>query len=68
MTLSNQGGPLPGTRATLPDKRSLSSSRTETAAISPGIYAYDVEYTQSDTTTVERVAEGIITISEEATK
>ena len=41
---------------------------TETAALSSGNYVYDVEYTQSDTTTVERVAEGIITISEEATK
>ena len=46
----------------------ISLTATETAALSPGIYAYDVEYTQSDTTTVERVAEGIITISEEATK
>jgi len=41
---------------------------TETAALSSGKYVYDVEYTQSDTTTVERVAEGIITISEEVTK
>ena len=46
----------------------ISLTATQTAALSPGIYAYDVEYTQSDTTTVERVAEGIITISEEATK
>ena len=46
----------------------ISLTATETAALSPGIYAYDVEYTQSDTTTVERVAEGIITISSEATK
>ena len=46
----------------------ISLTATQTAALSPGIYAYDVEYTQSDTTTVERVAQGIITISEEATK
>ena len=46
----------------------ISLTATETAALSSGIYAYDVEYTQSDTITVERVAEGIITISEEATK
>ena len=46
----------------------ISLTATQTAAISPGNYVYDVEYTQSDTTTVERVAEGIITISEEATK
>ena len=46
----------------------ISLTATQTAAVSPGNYVYDVEYTQSDTTTVERVAEGIITISEEATK
>ena len=46
----------------------ISLTATETAAITPGKYVYDVEYTQSDTTTVERVAEGIITISAEATK
>jgi hypothetical protein len=46
----------------------ISLTATETAAITPGKYVYDVEYTQSDTTTVERVAEGIITISSEATK
>ena len=46
----------------------LSLTATQTSAVSPGKYVYDVEYTQSDTTTVERVAEGIITISSEATK
>ena len=46
----------------------ISLTATETAALSSGNYVYDVEYTQSDTTTVERVAEGIITISEEVTK
>ena len=46
----------------------LSLTATETAAVTTGKYVYDVEYTQSDTTTVERVAEGIITISSEATK
>ena len=46
----------------------LSLTATQTAAVTPGNYVYDVEYTQSDTTTVERLAEGIITISEEATK
>ena len=46
----------------------LSLTATQTAAVTPGNYVYDVEYTQSDTTTVERVAEGIITISEEVTK
>ena len=46
----------------------ISLTATQTAALSPGNYVYDVEYTQSDTTTVERLAEGIITISAEATK
>ena len=46
----------------------ISLTATQTAAISPGNYVYDVEYTQSDTTTVERVAEGIITVYGEATK
>tara|TARA_B100001179_G_C18230540_1_gene249789 strand:- start:128 stop:472 length:345 start_codon:yes stop_codon:yes gene_type:complete len=45
----------------------ISLTATQTAAVSPGNYVYDVEYTQSDTTTIERVAEGIITISAEAT-
>ena len=46
----------------------ISLTATQTSAVSPGNYVYDVEYTQSDTTTVERVAEGMITISAEATK
>ena len=46
----------------------ISLTATETAALSSGIYAYDVEYTQSGGTIVERLAEGIITISAEATK
>ena len=47
---------------------SISQTATQTAALSPGNYVYDVEYTQSDETIVERLAQGIITISEEATK
>ena len=46
----------------------ISLTATQTAALSPGNYVYDIEYTQSDETTIERLAEGIITISEEATK
>ena len=46
----------------------LSLTATQTAAVTPGKYLFDVEYTQSDTVTVERLAEGIITISAEATK
>ena len=46
----------------------VSLTATQTAAVSPGNYVYDVEYTQSGGTIVERLAEGIITISAEATK
>ena len=46
----------------------ISLTATQTAALSPGQYVYDVEYTQSGGTVVERLAQGIITISEEATK
>ena len=46
----------------------ISLSATQTASLSPGNYVYDVEYTQSGGTIVERVAEGIITVYGEATK
>ena len=46
----------------------VSLTATQTAAISPGNYVYDIQYTQSGGTIVERVAEGIITVSAEATK
>ena len=46
----------------------ISLTATQTAALASGIYTYDVEYTQSGGTIVERLAQGIITISEEATK
>ena len=46
----------------------FSLTATQTAAISPGNYVYDVEYTQSGGTIVERVVEGIITVYGEATK
>ena len=46
----------------------ISLTATQTAAISPGNYVYDIEYTQSGGTIVERVAEGIITVYGEATK
>ena len=45
----------------------ISLTSTQTTAISEGNYVYDVEYTQAGGD-VERVAEGIITVSPEATK
>ena len=46
----------------------FSLTATQTAAVSPGKYVYDVQYTHGNNVTVERLAEGIITISAEATK
>ena len=46
----------------------ISLTASQTAAVDPGNYVYDVEYTQSGGTIVERLAEGIITIYAEATK
>ena len=46
----------------------ISLSATQTASLSPGNYVYDVEYTQSGGTIVERLAEGMITVYGEATK
>ena len=45
----------------------ISLTATQTAALSPGNYVYDIEYTQSGGTIVERVAEGIIPVYGEAT-
>ena len=46
----------------------ISMTATNTANVSAGQYVYDVEYTQSDATTIERLAEGIVTVSPESTK
>ena len=45
----------------------IALTATQTGAITPGQYVYDVEYTQSDGSTIERLAEGIITVSASAT-
>ena len=46
----------------------ISLTATQTAAVSSGKYVYDVEYTQSDGTTIERLCEGIVTVSPQSTK
>jgi len=46
----------------------ISMTATNTANVAVDQYVYDVEYTQSDETTVERVCQGIITVSPESTK
>jgi len=45
----------------------ISLTATQTGAISPGQYVYDVEYTQSGGTIIERLAEGVVTISPSST-
>ena len=46
----------------------ISMTATNTANVAVDQYVYDVEYTQSDETTVERLVEGVITVSPESTK
>ena len=46
----------------------ISMTATNTANVAAGQYVYDVEYTQTDAITIERLAEGIITVSPQATK
>tara|TARA_B100000029_G_scaffold78470_1_gene69968 strand:+ start:2311 stop:2655 length:345 start_codon:yes stop_codon:yes gene_type:complete len=46
----------------------ISMTATNTATVPAGRYVYDIEYTQSDTTTKERLAEGIVTVTGESTK
>lgn len=45
----------------------LSLTATQTSALKPGRYVYDVELV-SNTAAVERIVEGIITVTPEATK
>ena len=45
----------------------ITANATQTANMSSGLYVYDVEYTQSDEVTKERVVEGMITILPEST-
>ena len=45
----------------------ISLTATQTGTITPGQYVYDVEYTQSDGTTIERLVEGVVTVSPSAT-
>ena len=46
----------------------ISMTATNTANVAAGQYVFDVEYTQTDTITIERLAEGIISVSPQATK
>ena len=56
------------TTSTTGSNVTISMTATNTANVAAGQYAYDIEYTQSDATTVERLAEGIVTVSPESTK
>ena len=46
----------------------LSLTSTQTSALKAGRYVYDLELVNSNTTAVERVVEGIVTVYPEATK
>ena len=56
------------TTSTTGSNVTISMTATNTANVAADQYVYDVEYTQSDGTTVERVCQGIITVSPESTK
>ena len=45
----------------------ITANATQTANMSSGLYVYDVEYTQVDAVTKERIVEGMITILPEST-
>ena len=46
----------------------LSLTATQTSALKAGRYVYDLELVSSNTSSVERIVEGIVTIYPEATK
>ena len=47
---------------------SITLTAAQTANVKAGRYVYDLELVNSNTTTVERVVEGIVTVYPEATK
>ena len=56
------------TTSTTGSNVTISMTATNTANVAARQYVYDIEYTQSDATTVERLAEGIVTVSPQSTK
>jgi len=46
----------------------ITANSTQTASMASGVYVYDIEYTQSDGVTKERIVEGMVTIIPNATK
>ena len=45
----------------------ITANATQTANMTSGLYVYDVEYTQVDAITKERIVDGMITILPEST-
>jgi len=64
LTTVNGGITLGGVAGTI----SLNQTATQTALLPAGTYVYDLELVNSNTLTVERVVEGIVTVYPEATK
>jgi len=46
----------------------ISAAASNTSIMEPGLCIYDVEYTQSDNITVEKIVNGMITVIGESTK
>ena len=66
-TTTNTSWIMSFTAAVAGSNVTITASSTQTAGMSSGLYVYDVEYTQVDAVTKERVVEGMITILPEST-
>ena len=66
-TTSNTSWIMSFTAAVAGSNVTITANATQTANMSSGLYVYDVEYTQVDAVTKERVVEGMITILPEST-
>jgi hypothetical protein len=66
-TTSNTSWIMSFTAAVSGSNVTITANATQTANMSSGLYVYDVEYTQTDALTKERIVEGMITILPEST-
>lgn len=67
-TTTNSSFILTFTTALSGSNVTISATATQTSNMPEGLYVYDVEYTQSDGITRERVVQGMVTVLPEATK
>ena len=66
-TTTNTSWILSFTAAVAGSNVTITASSTQTAGMSSGLYVYDVEYTQADAVSKERVVDGMITLLAEST-